>query len=149
MNESIDLMVSIDCWGVVGYGRDAWCGAYACTATTVVCTILNGDSGAQAHTPLASPSSIDSDHSHTHTYTPHTHRRMPPPPSSSLVLVVTLTAVAAVALTTPQGQAWARRVWEGDVEGARKRKAVKQLRFLQGRLKELAAEVEVRFFGWD
>lgn len=80
---------------------------------------------------------------------PHIHRRMPPPPSSSLVLVTLTAAVAvaavAVALSTPQGQAWVRRVWEGDVEGARKRKAVKQLRFLQGRLSELAAEVEVRF----
>jgi hypothetical protein len=36
------------------------------------------------------------------------------------------------------------RVWEGDREGAERRKAMKQLRFLEERLRELGEEVEVR-----
>lgn len=76
---------------------------------------------------------------------------MPPPASTPLQILLLLglagaaTAVTCWAALTPAGRAWAERVWEGDREGARRRKAVKKLRFLEARLKELAAQVEVRW----
>lgn len=79
---------------------------------------------------------------------------MPPAsslPSPALLLALGLaTAATCWATLTPSGQAWALRVWEGDREGAKRRKAMKQLRFLEARLGELAAEVEVRLgLVWD
>lgn len=66
--------------------------------------------------------------------------------SSSLLLLSLAGAAAALGCwmaLTPTGKAFALRVWEGDVEGARRRKAIKQLRFLEGRLEELVTDVEV------
>ena len=63
--------------------------------------------------------------------------------TTQLLLVAGLAAACCWAALTTSGQAWARRVWEGDREGARRRKAAKQLRFLEARLGELARRVEV------
>lgn len=76
--------------------------------------------------------------------------------TTQLLLVAGLATACCWAALTPSGQAWARRVWEGDREGARRRKAAKQLRFLEARLGELAGRVEVSVwvgvcmgvFGW-
>ncbi len=72
---------------------------------------------------------------------------MPPPSQHSshlLLTTATLVGLAAAALAlTPAGRAWALRVWEGDREGARQRKAMKKLAYLESALAKLAAQIEV------